>query len=232
MKLQGKKALMTGRASGIGLAIAEALLAKGASVAITGRRPAVLAEAVKQLSQGGHRVESIAADVSTDEGRKMTLKLALESLGGLDILVNNAGGVRAGRLEDTTEAEIRAMIEVDLVAPILLTRAALPALRASKDGLVVNVTVTGGPDGDRDVHLAGGHFGRGHAEGAPTKLTVPYDVAKDLFIEGNPSAAMQAFMGGKIKVEGDITKVMALQSAGPPSEEQAAFQARIQAMTA
>jgi short-subunit dehydrogenase len=75
-----------------------------------------------------------------DQGRETTLKLAMEKLGGLDILINNAGGVRAGRLEDTTEAEIRAMIEVDLVAPILLTRAALPALRASKDGLVVNVT--------------------------------------------------------------------------------------------
>jgi hypothetical protein len=102
---------------------------------------------------------------------------------------------------------------------------------AMKD-LLVNVTVTGGPDGDREVHLASGHFGRGHAEGAATRLTVPYDVAKDLFIEGNPSAAMQAFMAGKIKVEGDLTKVLALQSAGPPSEEQAAFQARIQAMTA
>jgi short chain dehydrogenase len=85
-------------------------------------------------------VESIAAGVSTEKGREATLELAPEKLGGLDILVNNAGGVRAGRLEDTTEAEIRAMIEVDLVAPILLTRAALPALRASKDGLVVNVT--------------------------------------------------------------------------------------------
>jgi short-subunit dehydrogenase len=85
-------------------------------------------------------VESVAADVATEEGRRATLTLASEKLGGLDVLVNNAGGVRAGRLEDTTEAEIRTMIEVDLVAPILLTRAALPALRASGNGLVVNVT--------------------------------------------------------------------------------------------
>jgi short-subunit dehydrogenase len=85
-------------------------------------------------------VAAIAADVGTEKGREITLKLALEKLGGLDVLVNNAGGVRAGRLEDTTEAEIRAMIEVDLVAPILLTRAALPALRANGDGLVVNIT--------------------------------------------------------------------------------------------
>jgi uncharacterized oxidoreductase len=140
MKLQGKRVLITGGSSGIGLAIAEAMLAAGAMVAITGRRPEVLADAAKQLGQAGRNVAAIAADVSTEKGREITLKLALEKLGGLDVLVNNAGGVRAGRLEDTTEAEIRAMIEVDLVAPILLTRAALPALRASGDGLVINIT--------------------------------------------------------------------------------------------
>ena len=140
MHLKGKKVLITGGSSGIGFAIAEAMLAKGADVAITGRRQDVVMEAAKQLRQGGRHVESVAADVSTASGRAATLKLSLEKLGGLDVLVNNAGGVRAGRLEDTTEAEIRTMIEVDLVAPILLTRAALPALRASGDGLVVNVT--------------------------------------------------------------------------------------------
>ncbi|HUN96753.1 MAG TPA: SDR family NAD(P)-dependent oxidoreductase [Bradyrhizobium sp.] len=140
MKLQGKRVLITGGSSGIGFAIAEAMLAKGAEVAITGRRAEVLAQAANQLRQGGGRIESVAADVGSDKGRETTLKLALEKLGGLDILVNNAGGVRAGRLEKTTEEEIRTMIEVDLIAPILLTRAALPALRASGDGLVVNVT--------------------------------------------------------------------------------------------
>jgi short-subunit dehydrogenase len=139
MNLQGKKVLITGGSSGIGYAIAEAMLAKGASVAITGRRPDVLREAAERLRKGG-QAETVAADVSTEEGRKATLASALKALGGLDILVNNAGGVRAGQLEDTAEADIRTMIEVDLVAPILLTRAALPALRASGGGLIVNVT--------------------------------------------------------------------------------------------
>jgi short-subunit dehydrogenase len=139
MNLQGKQVLITGGSSGIGYAIAEAVLAKGSNVVITGRRHDVLREAAERLRQGG-RVEHVAADVSTEEGRKTTLEFTLRALGGLDVLVNNAGGVRAGRLEDTSEAEIRAMIEVDLVAPILLTRAMLPVLRASGDGLVINVT--------------------------------------------------------------------------------------------
>jgi uncharacterized oxidoreductase len=140
MKLQGKRALITGGSSGIGFAIAEAMLAKGAQIVITGRRQDILGKASEKLRASGGRVDFAAADVSSERGRETTLKFALEMLGGLDILVNNAGGVRAGRLEDTTEAEIRTMIEVDLVAPILLTRAALPNLRASTDGLVVNIT--------------------------------------------------------------------------------------------
>jgi uncharacterized oxidoreductase len=140
MYLEGKRVIITGGSSGIGLATAQAMTAVGAKVFITGRRPDIVAQAVDQLRATHAEASGVAADVATNDGRARTLEAGLENLGGLDILVNNAGGVRAGRLEDTSEAEIRAMIEVDLVAPILLTRAALPYLRASGDGLVVNVT--------------------------------------------------------------------------------------------
>jgi NAD(P)-dependent dehydrogenase (short-subunit alcohol dehydrogenase family) len=94
MHLKGKKVLITGGSSGIGFAIAEAALAKGADVAITGRRQDVVMEAARQLRRGGHRVESVAADVSSASSREATLKLSLEKLGGLDVLVDNAGGER------------------------------------------------------------------------------------------------------------------------------------------
>ncbi len=140
MNLEGKRVIITGGSSGIGFATAQAMIAVGARVFITGRRAGVVAKAVDQLRESRAVASGVAADVATEAGRGATLKAGLEALGGLDILVNNAGGVRAGRLEDTSESEIRAMIEVDLVAPILLTRAALPKLRASGGGLVVNVT--------------------------------------------------------------------------------------------
>jgi Short-chain dehydrogenases of various substrate specificities len=139
MNVEGKRVLITGGSSGIGFALARAFLAKGAKVVICGRRPDVLAKAVEELHRTSSFVWSIAADVATPDGRAATIKQALDTLGGLDILVNNAGGVRAGRLENTPEAELQAMIDVDLVAPIMLTRAALPALRASGDAMVVNV---------------------------------------------------------------------------------------------
>jgi NAD(P)-dependent dehydrogenase (short-subunit alcohol dehydrogenase family) len=140
MNLKGKRVLITGGSSGIGFATAQAMLAAGARVFITGRRPAMLAKAVDALRASRGDVDGAAADVASPAGRTTTLDAALAKLGGLDVLVNNAGGVRAGRIEDTSEAEIRAMIEVDLLAPIMLTRAALPHLRAGGDGLIVNVT--------------------------------------------------------------------------------------------
>lgn len=140
MKLSGKRVLITGGSSGIGFAIAQAVLAKGAKVVITGRRAAAVSSAVDELRKAGKEVSGVAADVGTGEGRALTLQRALDSLGGLDILVNNAGGVRAGRLEVTSQADIETMLNVDLLAPILLTRAALPPLRASGDAMVVNVT--------------------------------------------------------------------------------------------
>jgi uncharacterized oxidoreductase len=139
MNVSGKRVLITGGSSGIGLALAHALLGKGAQLVITGRRADTLAKAVQELQHTGSAIYSVSADVATPEGRTATIKQAVDLLGGLDILVNNAGGVRAGRLENTPEAELQAMIDVDLVAPILLTRAALPALRASGEAMIVNV---------------------------------------------------------------------------------------------
>ncbi len=143
MELDGKRVLITGGSSGIGFATAQALLARGARVFVTGRRPDALADAVHRLGASGGEVHAVVADMATREGRALTLSAGLEKLGALDILVNNAGGVRASPLEAITEDEIHAMIEVDLVAPILLTRAALPALRASGDALIVDISSVG-----------------------------------------------------------------------------------------
>ena len=105
-----------------------------------------------------------------------------------------------------------------------------PATGAAAD-LVLNVVVTGTPDGDRELHMKAGKFERGRTDGAPTKVTIPYDVAKAMFVDGNPQAVMQAFMAGQIKVEGDMTKLMAMQSAGGPTPEQTAFQEKLKSIT-
>jgi len=108
----------------------------------------------------------------------------------------------------------------------------MPEPPAALKDFKLNIVVAGGPDGDREVHMSGGNFERGLVEGAPTKLTVPYDVAKSMFIDGNQQAAMQAFMSGQIKVEGDMSKLMAMQAGGGPTPEQVAVQEKLKALTA
>ena len=102
---------------------------------------------------------------------------------------------------------------------------------ASVADMKLNIVVTGAPSGDTEVHMAGGEFGRGLIDDAPTKLTVPYDVAKSVFVEGNQQAGMQAFMQGQIKVEGDMSRLMAMQSQTPDPNQQK-IQERIKEITA
>ncbi len=140
MNMQGKRVVITGGSSGIGHELARQLALKGARLVLTGRRAEALAAAVTALRETtGAEVYGVPGDIADGAVRETLLGQAMALLGGIDVLVNNAGGVRAGRLEDTTEAELRAMIEVDLIAPILLTRAVLPVLRDSGAGLVVNI---------------------------------------------------------------------------------------------
>jgi hypothetical protein len=100
------------------------------------------------------------------------------------------------------------------------------------DAVSLNLVVTGGPDGDRELHIANGTFGSGLQADAPTKLTIPYTVARNMFVKGDQSAAMQAFMGGQIKVEGDMSKLMAMQAGGGGGPAAAAMQEKLREITA
>jgi hypothetical protein len=111
-------------------------------------------------------------------------------------------------------------------------RSEAPEPTEAMKSLTLNIVVAGGPDGDKEIHMSAGQFDKGLVDGAPTKLTVPYDVAKSIFIEGNQQAGMQAFMSGQIRVEGDMTKLMAMQAgAGAATPEQAAFQQKLKELT-
>lgn len=95
--------------------------------------------------------------------------------------------------------------------------------------LVLNITVQT-DDGEVEMCLNGGNFQKGHEGNAPTKLTLPFEIAQKLFIENDQSAGMQGFMSGQIKVEGDMSKLMAMQTV-QPSAEQVALQKQILELT-
>ena len=102
-------------------------------------------------------------------------------------------------------------------------------------GLAVNMVVTGGPEGDRALHFADGRFDRGLAPGAPTTVTVPYRVARAMLVDLDPQAALEAFLKGEIRVEGDLTKMFEIQqSAGmlTPTAQHLAFVQRLRELTA
>jgi GST-like protein len=140
MKVSGKVALVTGAGSGIGRATALALAARDASLILFGRSRDKLQETARLAAAKGALVELVAGDVTSQQSRAEALRIARDRFGRLDILINNAGNVRAGRLDKIDESEIRAMIDVDLLAPILFSREALSALRASGDAAIVNVS--------------------------------------------------------------------------------------------
>ena len=97
-------------------------------------------------------------------------------------------------------------------------------------GLALNMNVNGTPAGDVEMALAGGKIQRGHADGAKTTLTMDGDTLRKVFLEFDMAAAMQAFMTGKIKVQGDMSQLMALQTARPSDEQKELFK-NIKAMT-
>jgi short-subunit dehydrogenase len=99
-----------------------------------------LEEVAALVRDRGAQAHIVAADLTAPGAPAEVVGAAQERFGGVDVLINNAGNVRAGRLEALAEDEVVAQIALNLTAPILLTRAALPALRASGDGLVVNVS--------------------------------------------------------------------------------------------
>jgi SCP-2 sterol transfer family len=86
--------------------------------------------------------------------------------------------------------------------------------------VVVNVTVTDTPFGqERHLHLGArdgrGHWGIGHADDADVSLTTDYETARDVLLSGDAQAGMQAFMVGKVRVQGDFAKLMMAQGGGP-----------------
>jgi hypothetical protein len=97
--------------------------------------------------------------------------------------------------------------------------------------VTLDLQVIGGPTGDRELHVAGGSFGAGFVD-APTKLTLPYATARSMFLDGDQAAAMQAFMSGQITIQGDMSKLMAMQQGGGAGSGGEELQKKMQEITA
>jgi len=135
--------IVTGASSGIGRATALRFAREGASVLLVGREESALADVAAAIDRGRGRGETLTVDVTAGDAPARIVEAALERFGSLTTLVNAAGIIGSGTIENTTDEQWDAMLDINARAPFRLMRATVPALVASK-GSIVNVSsVTG-----------------------------------------------------------------------------------------
>jgi len=140
--LQGCVAIVGGSSSGMGRACARALAQEGCDVTLFARRMDVLEEAAAEVEslESGASALPVAGDSTDVDALRAVVDRTLDRFGRLDILVNNTGGPPAGSFEDLGDEEWQKAWELTLMSTLRLTRFALPALRRSGRGRIVNIT--------------------------------------------------------------------------------------------
>ena len=135
-----KVAWITGGGSGIGLAGAQELAKEGWTVVISGRRKDVLDEAVASIAKSGGKIEAIVLDVSSAADAEKVAKEIVAKHGRIDLLVNSAGvNVPKRSWDDITLEGWDKLVDINLSGVMYCMRAVLPAMRAQKDGVIINV---------------------------------------------------------------------------------------------
>jgi short-subunit dehydrogenase len=138
-RLRDRVAIVTGASRGIGVRIAEALAREGSHVAVSARSASELDAVRERLVAIGVRAIAVPGDV-TDASHRAELVARTEAeLGPVDVLVNNAGIATVGHFHRTPHADLQRTIEVNLVAPMLLTSQVLPTMLERRSGHVVNM---------------------------------------------------------------------------------------------
>jgi 3-oxoacyl-[acyl-carrier protein] reductase len=139
-QLRGRVALVTAASRGIGRGIAEALAAEGVRLVIASRDQAAISRTADEIAHAYQaEVVPVAADVSSADAAGRLVRTAAERFGGLDILVNNSGGPPGGRFTDFDDAAWQSAFDLLLLSVVRMVRAALPYLRASGTGRIINV---------------------------------------------------------------------------------------------
>ena len=159
-KLDGRVAIVTGAASGIGRGIAEAFAEEGAVVAAADRNERGVSEVADGITARGGRATAVAVDVTDEELVAAMVERVLTELGGIDVLVNNAGIDTISTLVEMPLAMWQQMMDVNLTSLFLCTRAVLPTMIAQQSGRIINIGSQLGLEGtDRMAHYCAAKAG-------------------------------------------------------------------------
>jgi len=137
--LKGKVALITGASHGIGYAIAKAYATAGATIVVNGSRQSSVDSALENYKKDGIIAHGYVCDVTNEEQvKEMVVKIERE-VGVIDILVNNAGIIKRIPMCDMTAEEFREVVDVDLNAPFILSKAVIPGMINKGHGKIINI---------------------------------------------------------------------------------------------
>lgn len=151
MRLDGKRAVVTGGGRGIGAAVARALAEEGAAVLVCSRSSEEIEAVAAEITGAGHRASAVPCDVSDTAQVERLAEAAMESLGGVDILVNNAGFAPSAPLRSISREEWEGVFAVNMTGTFLCTRAFMPAMIEAGWGRVVNIASVAGKVGHRYI---------------------------------------------------------------------------------
>ena len=167
LRLQGKKALVTGGSEGIGKAVTRALAREGVDLAICARRKQPLEQAAAEIAKAtGRNIVPIVADMTKPADVERFVKDAHAALGRIDILINNAGSAPGGVIEHLSEEEWASALQLKFMGYVRCMKHVLPIMQKQRKGRVVNVI---GNDG---VKVSYWEIAPGAANAAGQNLTM------------------------------------------------------------
>ena len=137
--LEGKVALVTGAAYGIGFAIAEALASAGARIAFNCRKREHLDSALAEYARRGIEAKGFLCDVTDEKAVGNMVEQITSELGAIDILVNNAGIIKRIPMHEMSVEEFREVIDIDLTAAFIMAKAVIPSMMERGGGKIINI---------------------------------------------------------------------------------------------
>lgn len=153
-RVKGKSAIVTGAAGGLGSAIAALLAAEGAAVTLTDVNEAAGRKVAAEIKSKGGRAIFIKHDVSSESDWRRVVEKTVAEYGKLDVLVNNAGIMIISKIEDMPLEEWRRLMSINLDGVFLGTKHAVPAMRKSGGGSIINMSSAAGIVGTADSTAA------------------------------------------------------------------------------